>query len=99
MRELIRSQGFASILDLRSEAYVALGPVPDRAEIYLLRVVAAGVDDYSYARFARDYEDGLLMVLGSVTAVELLDMGDARGRDLVDKMVTRLDGRLGRIAA
>ncbi|GAB3143706.1 YaaA family protein [Marisediminicola antarctica] len=40
--ELERHDGL--ILDLRSEAYVALGPVPDRAESYFLRVVAAGVD-------------------------------------------------------
>ncbi|MEZ5244210.1 MAG: phosphotransferase [Acidimicrobiales bacterium] len=66
---------------------------------YHTALVAAGVDDYPYDRFLVDYEDGLMVVLGSLTAVELLDMGDARGRDLVDKMVTRLDGRLGRIAA
>jgi hypothetical protein len=66
---------------------------------YHAALVAAGVDDYSYDRFLADYEDGLLSVLGSVTAVELLDMGDARGRELVDRMVSRLDGRLGRIAA
>jgi hypothetical protein len=66
---------------------------------YHAALVAAGVDDYPYDRFLVDYEDGLMVVLGSLTAVELLDMGDARGRDLVDRMVTRLDGRLGRIAA
>lgn len=32
------------ILDLRSEAYVALGPAPDRADAVFLRVVAAGSD-------------------------------------------------------
>lgn len=32
------------ILDLRSEAYVALGPAPARAGSYYLRVVAAGSD-------------------------------------------------------
>lgn len=66
---------------------------------YHAALVAAGVHDYPLARFLEDYEDGLLAVLGSLTAVELLDMGEARGRDLVDRMVTRLDGRLGRIAA
>jgi len=62
-------------------------------------LLAAGVSSYSYEQFLADYEDGLMAVLGSLTAVELLDMGDARGRDLVDRMVTRLDVRLGRIAA
>lgn len=66
---------------------------------YHAALVAAGVDGYPYDRFVRDYEDALIAVLGSVTAVELLDMGDARGRDLVDKMVTRLDGRLQRLPA
>ena len=66
---------------------------------YHAALVAAGVDDYPLERFRRDYEDGLLAVLGSLTGVELLDMGDARGRDLVDRMVSRLDARLGRIAA
>jgi len=66
---------------------------------YHAALVDAGVVDYPRERFMADYDDGLLTVLGSVTAVELLDMGDARGRDLVDRMVTRLDGRLGRIAA
>jgi len=40
--ELDRHDGL--ILDLRSEAYVALGPVPVRPEGYFLRVVAAGAD-------------------------------------------------------
>jgi len=66
---------------------------------YHAALVAGGVSDYPYDRFVKDYDDGLLAVLGSVTALELLDMGDARGRDLVDRMVTRLDARLGRIAA
>ena len=83
----------------------SVAPDVDEAEIdtllarYHRALVAAGVDDYPEARFLADYEDGLLAVLGSVTAVELLDMGDARGRELVDRMVTRLDARLGRIAA
>ena len=66
---------------------------------YHSALVEAGVDDYPDDRFLADYEDGLLAVLGSVTAVELIDMGDARGRELVDRMVSRLDARLGRIAA
>jgi len=40
--ELERHDGL--ILDLRSEAYVALGPVPDRAESYFMRLVAAGAN-------------------------------------------------------
>ena len=68
-------------------------------ERYHRALVGAGVDDYSYERFVADYDDALLMVLSSVTAVEVLDMGDARGRQLVEKMVTRLDARLGRIPA
>jgi hypothetical protein len=80
-------------------------PDVDEAEIdtllgrYHAALVEAGVDDYPLERFTADYEDGLLMVLGSLTAVELLDMGDARGRELVDRMVTRLDARLARVAA
>jgi ecdysteroid kinase len=75
----------------------------DEVEVLLRRyhraLVEAGVDDYPYERFVRDYDDALLMVLGSVTAVEVLDMGDARGRQLVEKMVTRLDARVRRIPA
>ena len=37
------------LLDLRSEAYVALGPVPVRPESYFLRVVAAGSDGHKRA--------------------------------------------------
>ena len=62
-------------------------------------LVAAGVSDYRYERLLADYDDALLSVLGSVAAVELLDMGDARGRELVDRMVRRLDARLARIPA
>lgn len=65
---------------------------------YHAALVAAGVDDYPHERFLADYDDGLLSVLGSLTALELLDMGDARGRELVDRMVTRMDARLGRVA-
>ncbi len=78
--------------------------VPEREVERLLdryhrALVAAGVDDYPFDRFVEDYDDALLAVLGSVTAVEVLDMGDDRGRALVDRMVTRLDARLARIPA
>lgn len=62
-------------------------------------LVAAGVDDYRYERLLADYDDALMSVLGSVAAVEMLDMGDDRGRELVDRMVRRLDARLARIPA
>jgi hypothetical protein len=78
---------------------VAESEIDDLLARYHAALVAGGVDDYPFERFLVDYEDGLMAVLGSLTAVELLDMGDARGRHLVDRMVTRLDGRLGRIAA
>ncbi|MEZ5166889.1 MAG: phosphotransferase [Acidimicrobiales bacterium] len=77
-------------------------PEPEVTELlhrYHRGLVAAGVDDYPLERFLADYDDALLMVLGSLTAVEGLDMGDARGRDLVRAMVDRLDARLGRVAA
>jgi Ecdysteroid kinase-like family len=73
------------------------GEVDALLDRYHRALVAAGIVDYPYERFVRDYDDALLMVLGSVTAVEVLDMGDDRGRQLVDRMVTRLDARLGRI--
>jgi hypothetical protein len=62
-------------------------------------LVAAGVGNYSYERFLIDYDDGLLAALGGLTAVEMLDMGDDRGKELVDKWVARLDARLARITA
>jgi hypothetical protein len=66
---------------------------------YHRELVAAGVDDYPWERFLADYDDGLLLVLGGLTAVENLDMGDDRGRLLVDRMITRLDARLARVPA
>ena len=75
----------------------------DEVEALLVRyhtaLVAAGVDDYSFDDFRADYGDGLLSVLGGVTAVEQIDLGDERGRDLAECMVRRLDARLRRIAA
>lgn len=66
---------------------------------YHTGLVAHGVADYPLERLLADYEDGLLSVLGGLTAVEQLDMGDDRGLALVESMVARLDHRLARVPA
>ncbi|MDW3218323.1 MAG: phosphotransferase [Acidimicrobiales bacterium] len=66
---------------------------------YHAGLVEHGVTDYPLERLFADYEDGLLSVLGGLTAVEQLDMGDDRGLALVESMVTRLDARLTRVPA
>ncbi|MFT5204405.1 MAG: hypothetical protein ACI9C1_003813, partial [Candidatus Aldehydirespiratoraceae bacterium] len=62
-------------------------------------LVAAGISDYPKERFMADFDDALMSVLGSITAVVAIDLGDDRGKQLGEKMVSRLDARLGRIAA
>jgi hypothetical protein len=62
-------------------------------------LVAAGVSDYPSERFMADFDDALMSVLGSITAVVAIDLGDDRGKQLGEKIVSRLDARLGRIAA
>lgn len=94
-----------AVLDVAYFITGSVDPAVPESEIdgllgrYHRALVAAGVDDYSYERFVADYDDALLSVLGSVSAVVLLDMGDDRGRDLVDAWVARLDARLARIPA
>lgn len=95
----------AAVVDVAYFIGGSVDPDVDEAEVeellrrYHTALVANGVDDYPWERFIVDYDDGLLVALGGLTLVEQLDMGDARGLELVDRMVTRLDARLARIPA
>ena len=74
--------------------------IDDLLARYHAALVEAGVDDYSLRAVPRRLRRRpARRRCGSVTAVELIDMGDARGRDTRRRMVARLDARLGRIAA
>ena len=63
-------------------------------DIYYTELVANGVDGYSRAELTRDYALGLRVVLGSLVAVDQMQLGNERGRDMIRIWVERLFGRL-----
>jgi len=63
-------------------------------EIYYTELVANGVEDYSRAELTRDYALGLRVVLGSLVAVDQMQLGNERGLEMIRIWVERLFGRL-----
>lgn len=54
----------------------------------------AGVSDYDFDRFKRDYQRGLLLCLQTLTTIDQVDMGDDRGLELQKTWMRRLLARL-----
>jgi len=93
------------VLDL---AYFITGSLdPDESEervdhlihLYQATLSTHGVTDYPPDRLFADYDDALMVLLHRMTGLESIDFGDARGAELVDVWLRRLDARLGRVAA
>lgn len=57
-------------------------------------LVEGGVRDYPYDACRRDYERALLLHLHRLVMVDQLEMGEARGKDLVEVWLSRLAARL-----
>lgn len=63
-------------------------------------LVANGVDDYPLDSFLADYVDGLLIILHRMTGLtDVVDLGDGRGVQLMEKWMQRVDARIERIPA
>jgi len=62
----------------------------------ILRVYhsALGRSDYSYETLWLDYQRGLLLVLSNLTSVEQVDIGEGRGKDMMDAWMRRLAARV-----
>lgn len=66
----------------------------DLLRAYHESLTAGGVKGYSYERFADDYARGLLSVLQTITSsVDLMELGEERGAELIDLWVARLFAR------
>lgn len=53
-----------------------------------------GVRDYSYGRLERDYHLGILTAMQTLTATDMMDMGEGRGAQLMEAWYERLTARV-----
>ena len=83
-------------------AYFLSGAVDDldgEQELDLLRLYygelcSAGVEGYEFDSFVDDYRLAMLNVLQTLAAVEMIELGDARGIELLEVWMIRLRARL-----
>lgn len=82
-------------------AYLLSGALPpefgsdaELLDIYHTTLTANGVTDYPREALQRDYELGLRIVLGSLIAVDQMQLGDDRGVQMIRLWIERLFGRL-----
>ena len=64
---------------------------------YLAALEEAGVDGYSYEALERDYHLGLLTAMQTLTATDMMDMGEGRGLQLMAAWYERLAARVSGI--
>jgi hypothetical protein len=57
-----------------------------------------GQPDYSFSAMRRDYERALYLILANLSGVDVVQLGDGRGRAVMDAWFTRLAARLDGIA-
>jgi len=84
----------------------SIDPGASEAEIdallarYHKALVSAGVADYPLEDLQAHYTDFLPLLLARMASVDLLDLGDQRGRgaDLVSVWIKRLDARMARVS-
>ncbi|MEM7220438.1 MAG: phosphotransferase [Pseudomonadota bacterium] len=55
---------------------------------------ALAIADYSFAAFRRDYDRALLTIVANMAGANQVDVGDGRGRRLMQAWFERLDARL-----
>ena len=66
-------------------------------DVYHAELLKHGVTDYSRAQLAQDYQLGLRVVLGSLVAVDQVQLGDGRGLQMMRLWIERMLGRLQNI--
>lgn len=64
---------------------------------YHAALIKAGVANYDFDRFRRDYKRAMLLVLQTLTTIDQVDMGDERGLELQKTWMRRLLARLKHI--
>jgi hypothetical protein len=96
-------QGVANGPGVYDLAYFLSGTLPPHTsrddEEALVRayhhaLVGAGVSDYPFAACLRDYRRCTLLGLHRLVTIDWVDLGEARGAELLDVWVERLMGRL-----
>ncbi len=83
-------------------AYFLSGACPDLASEdeaallrgYLAELEGLGVRDYSFEALERDYHLGLLTAMQTLTATDMMDMGEGRGVRLMEAWYERLGARV-----
>ena len=86
-------------------AYFLSGACPsltreDETELlrgYFAALEELGVSDYSYEALVRDYHLGLLTAMQTLTATDMMDMGEGRGARLMEAWYERLGARVSGI--
>ncbi len=86
-------------------AYFLSGACPDltredESELlrgYLAALEALGVRGYAFEALERDYHLGLLTAMQTLTAIDLMDMGEGRGMALMEAWYERLGARVAGI--
>ena len=75
---------------------VAEGPevVDGLLESYHKVLCDAGVEDYPFDTFRRDYQRAVLVVLQTLTSIDQVELGDGRGKELMHSWMRRLLARL-----
>lgn len=61
---------------------------------YLAELEGLGVRGYSFEAFERDYHLGLLTAMQTLTATDMMDMGEGRGLQLMEAWYERLGARV-----
>lgn len=72
----------------------------DEAELlrgYAAALAESGVEGYSYESLERDYQLGLLTAMQTLTATDMMDMGEGRGLELMAAWYERLAARVSAI--
>jgi hypothetical protein len=100
---LVDWQGVASGPGVHDLAYFLCGTLPphtspaeelDLVRAYHATLVAAGVTDYAFDTCLRDYRRCALLTLHRLVTIDWVDLGEARGVELIDVWVERLISRL-----
>ncbi|MGH0032436.1 MAG: phosphotransferase [Myxococcota bacterium] len=100
---LVDWQGVGVAPGVQDLAYFLSGTLPPETsaedELALVRgyhdaLLAHGVDGYDFDACLRDYRRCMLLGLQRLASIDLMDMGDARGDDLIHLWVRRTVARL-----
>jgi thiamine kinase-like enzyme len=71
--------------------------VSDLLRGYHVSLMAAGVDNYDFAALQRDYDLAVLSCLQTLSTVDQVDLGEGRGKLLIERWMQRLGNLVGQV--